>query len=274
MVVAKIDNTYTQVEQFGVSSADVVFVEQVEGGLTRLIAVFHSDLDVEVGPVRSVRTTDVQLLPAFGPKPVLVFSGGNDGVLASLHSTSVIDSSGFQGYFRSDAATGTYNLHAQLDTVVGQAGGASPARSIGFDFAGFDPRVDRGPAVRRIAAVMESGETDFSFSGGHFVRTRDGEVVSDHQGVPQAADNVLIQHVSDRPDGYVDSTGSPSYLSTTVGSGRVTLLRDGHAIDGTWRRASAGAPFDYLDPAGHPLPFKPGRTWVILAPQTASISLS
>lgn len=274
MVVAKIDNTYTQVEQFGLSSADIVFVEQVEGGLTRLIAVFHSDLDVEVGPVRSVRTTDVQLLPVFGPAPILVFSGGNDGVLASLHGTSTIDSSGFGGYFRSDAATGTYNLHANLATVAAQARGTSPVRTIGFDFVGSDPRVGRSPTVTRIAAVMQSGETDFSFRDGHFVRTRDGEVVSDHQGLPQVADNVVIQHVTDQPDGYVDSTGSPSYLSTTIGTGKVTLLRDGHAIAGSWRRTAAGLPFSYVDDAGHPLPFKPGKTWVILAPQSAAISLT
>lgn len=225
VVVAKIDNTYTRVEQFGLSSADVVFVEQVEGGLTRLIAVFHSDLDVEVGPVRSVRTTDVQMLPVFGPAPILVFSGGNDGVLASLHTTSIIDSSGFGGYFRS-------------------------------------------------AAVMQSGRTHFSFRDGHFVRTRSGNVVSDFQGRPQVADNVVIQHVTDQPDGYVDSTGSPSYLSITVGTGKITLLRDGHAIEGTWRRSAAGLPFSYTDDAGRALPFKPGKTWVILAPQSASITLS
>lgn len=274
MVVAKIDNTYTRVEQFGLSSADVVFVEQVEGGLTRLIAVFHSDLDVEVGPVRSARTTDVQMLPVFGPAPILVFSGGNNGVLASLHTTSIIDSSGFGGYFRSAAATGTYNLHANLATVAGQARGSSPARSIGFDFIGADPRVGRGPTVTRIAAVMQSGRTDFSFRDGHFVRTRSGNVVSDYQGRPQVADKVVIQHVTDQPDGYVDSTGSPSYLSITVGTGKITLLRDGHAIEGTWRRSAAGLPFSYTDDAGRALPFKPGKTWVILAPQSAAITLS
>ena len=274
VVVTKIDNTYFDTAQFGVSDADIVFVEQVEGGLTRLICVFHSDLGVEVGPVRSTRTTDLELLPVFGAKPVLVFSGANDGILNQLHETSIIDSSGFNGYFRSDAASGTYNLHANLAEVADQATDATPARYIGLTFAASDPRVAKGAPVSSIQAVMESGETDFTYSGGKFVRMRDGAVVHDYSGAVQAADNVLVMHVIDQPDGYSDSVGSPSYISSTVGSGQVTLYRDGHAVDGTWSRTAAANSFTFTDGHGGTLPMKPGHTWIILAPQTAQISTS
>lgn len=272
VLAVKIDNTYFAVPQFGVSDADVVFVEQVEGGLTRIIGVFHSTLPTEVGPVRSVRSTDAQLLPAFG-KPGLVFSGGAGGPLADLAATSVVDTSAMgDAYFRSDVATGTYNLHADLAKIAVEVKNLGPVRSIGFTFVPHSPEVLAGPKVSSIHVVMQSGTTDFAWMSGHWVRMRDGAPVSDYQGKVEGADNVLVQHVEDEPDGTVDSVGSPSYLSKTVGSGKVSLFRDGHQVNGTWKRAKASDPFTYLDNNGKPLPFKPGKTWIMLAPQTAQVS--
>ena len=216
----KIDNTYFEVPQFGVSDADIVFVEQVEGGLTRLIAVFHTTMPTEVGPVRSVRTTDAQLLPAFG-RPALVFSGGAGGPLADLAATSIVDTSAYgNAYFRSDVATGSYNLHANLTKIKSDVKGLLPARSIGFHFATISPQAAQGKHVSSLHVVMQAGTIDFRYTGGRYVRMLDGSVVSDYQGKVEATDNVLVQHIVDRPDGNFDVIGSPSYLSQTVGSGR------------------------------------------------------
>jgi len=272
VIAVKVDNTYFEVAQFGVSDADVVFVEQVEGGLTRIIAIFHSALPTEVGPVRSVRSTDAQLLPVFG-KPALVFSGGAGGPLADLAATAVVDTSGLDSaYFRSDLARGTYNLHADLTKIAAQAQGMGPVRSIGFHFEATSPEVNSGPAVKSIQVVMQEGDTDFSYTGGQFVRLRNGDPVSDYQGKLEAADNVMVMHIQDEPDGTVDSIGSPSYLSKTVGSGNVTLYRDGHSVDGTWKRAAATDAFTFADLNGKELPMKPGKTWITLAPQNAVIT--
>ncbi len=274
VIAVKIDNTYFSVAQFGISKADVVFVEQVEGGLTRLIAVFHSDLDQEVGPVRSVRTTDAELLPVFG-KPALVFSGGAPAVLKTLHGTDVVDTSGLSSaYFRSDAASGTYNLHAKLAKVSSGASGLGPVQPIGLTFTATDARVAAGASATSISVIMQSGRTDFRYTDGAYRRLISGTPATDHQGDPETADNVLVMHVTDSPDGNYDSVGSPSYLSHTVGSGSVTLSRDGHSVEGTWSRGSASEPFQFLDANGQPLPFKAGHTWIILAPQSASTTLS
>ena len=274
VIAVKIDNTYFAVPQFGVSDADIVFVEQVEGGLTRLIAVFHSTLPTEVGPVRSVRTTDAQLLPVFG-KPGLVFSGGAGGPLADLARTSIVDTSGLaQDYFRSDVASGTYNLHADLTKIAKDATGLGAVKPIGLIFAKTSAAVNTAPKVSDVTVVMEQGSTSFSYTGGHFVRMRNDAPVSDYQGKVEAADNVLVMRVKDTPDGTVDTNGQPSYLTQTVGSGGVALYRDGRAVTGTWKRTSSTGAFTFLDRKGQQLPFKPGKTWVILAPQTGVITTS
>ena len=71
VVAVKIENTAAARPQVGLGQADIVFVQEVEGAQTRLVAVYHSQLPTRVGPVRSARTTDAQLRPLFG-KPALV----------------------------------------------------------------------------------------------------------------------------------------------------------------------------------------------------------
>ena len=88
-LAVKVDNLdangETAVPQLGLLKADVVFEEIVEGNITRLVGVFHSQQPGRVGPVRSARTTDVQLLPQLG-RPLLAWSGGNAGVVRLVSS--------------------------------------------------------------------------------------------------------------------------------------------------------------------------------------------
>jgi hypothetical protein len=53
--------------------------------------------------------------------------------------------------------------------------------------------------------------------------------------------------------------------SETVGSGAVTIYRDGRRIAGRWERAKASAPLRFSDKSGDRIALKPGQTWVALA---------
>ncbi len=271
VIAAKIDNTSAGLPQYGVSDADIVYVEQVEGGLTRLMAVYHSTLPTEIGNVRSVRTTDAELLPVFGT-PALVFSGGAGGPIDALAATPVVAFSGdagSAGFWRSDARSAPYNLHANLQTVADAASGLTQPNNIGFVFAATDPRVEAAPPATSLAVQFPAARTGFSFTDGGYQLVRAGESQTDASGTPIVTDNVLFQNVDFEPDGNVDSVGSPSFISHTVGSGTFTLYRDGHALSGNWNRPAADLPTQYLDGAGQPVPFKPGKTWVALVPPVA-----
>lgn len=273
LIAAKIDNTRAGRPQFGVSKADIVYVEQVEGGLTRLLVLFRSDLPDEIGPIRSVRTTDSELLPMYGT-PGLAFSGGAGGPLEALARTPVVnlsaDSAG-AAYWRSDLATGSYNLHVNVKKLA-ETDGLGKPRSPGFVFAANDPRLKAYPIVKRLGVTMQASTVGFSYVGGAKYQMMHGENPEgyvDHDGSRVQVDNVLVQNVQDEPDGTVDSVGAPSYLSHTVGTGTFTLYRDGRAMTGTWKRTALDAPTSYLAKDGKPVMFRPGRTWVLLAPQSA-----
>lgn len=270
VIAVKIDNTSAAYPQFGIGDADIVYVEQVEGGLTRLIAIFHTDLPTQVGPVRSVRTTDVSLLQSYGA-PLLVFSGGKTAILNLLRDSPVVDTSNDSGYHRTAQRSAPYNLIADLPEIVADHPHQAAVRSNGMTFASSDPRVAAAPKVSTVTVTMIEGQTGFTYQDGSYQVSHHGSPYQDASGATVTAANVLVQHVTDAPDGFVDVLGSPSFLTQTVGTGTFTLYRDGHAISGTWKRAAAGDPTQFLDAAGKPVSFKPGKTWVVLAPQTATV---
>lgn len=275
LVAVKIDNTFPG-KQWGVAAADVVYVEMVEGNLSRLIVLFHTTLPAEVGPVRSVRTTDPDVLTAYGT-PALMFSGGAGGPLDNFASSGLVDASpGVIGsaYWRSSAASAPYNLHADVAKVSTGVSGVSTPRSPGFTFGGDYPALATQRDITRIGANFANA-ISFTFTGGVYTYTRRGSAQSDGaSGDTFQFQNVLVQHVTAEEDGTIDAVGSPSYKTHTIGSGAFTLYRDGKAVDGTWTRADAGSPTTYADAGGVPVLFKPGKTWVVLAPAQIATSES
>ncbi|MFN3865793.1 MAG: DUF3048 domain-containing protein, partial [Demequina sp.] len=97
----KIENSSEARPQSNIDTADVVFEEQVEYGISRLIAVFHSDVPETVGPIRSLRPMDPKIVGSFeGP---LVFSGAQRRFIndAAQSGTRLLaEDVGSYGFFR------------------------------------------------------------------------------------------------------------------------------------------------------------------------------
>jgi hypothetical protein len=274
VIAAKIENTNAGMPQYGVADADIIYTEQVEGGLVRLIAIYHTVLPKEVGAVRSVRSTDVQLLPSFGA-PILVYSGGATAQLRRLRASDLIATTeGAAGFWRSNVKRAPYNLHANLQRVAAQYPDKAKATSPGFDFAAHDPRLRTAAHLTDIAVTMRNGKTSFRFSKGHYRAFFWDQPYVDAVGNrPLFVDNVVVQRVDNSVrDGTIDPAGNPSYLTSTIGSGSFTLYRDGRAITGTWHRAKASEPTRCVGASGRPVPLEPGKTWVRVAPPRAGIA--
>ncbi|MBM9467051.1 DUF3048 domain-containing protein [Nakamurella leprariae] len=271
VVAVKIDNTAAGLPQYGLAQADIVVLEEVEGGMTRLMAVFHTVLPNEVGPVRSVRTTDAELLPIFGV-PILAFSGGAGGPLSALRFVGALDGSGAGRWWRSPAARAPYDLHVDVASVGASTSGWTDPLSVGWTFSAAAPAATDPRDGSRLTARFPAATQTFQWDGGRYQVGRAGTSLADASGTPVTADNVLVLRVAAEPDGTVDSVGSPSMVSHTVGTGSFTLLRDGVAVAGTWTRPALEAGLQLTDAAGAPVPLKPGRTWLVLATPGTAIS--
>ena len=276
VIAAKIDDTAPARPQIGIDAADVVYIEQAEGGLTRLVAVYASQKP-EIGPVRSVRASDPELLAQYGGIAI-VASGGAGHALEAIANSSLVDAQYGavpSAYYRSGSRYAPYNVIADLAALSGavQAGGA---KDVGFQWSAADPRLAPAPAAGRVHTAVGNTAVSFTYDGAtnRFVRVINGQAQVAASGAPVSTPNVLIQFCQVAPDyDDVDVNGSPSTYTSTLGAGRAVLFRDGHYLDGTWSRATLDAPTTFIAADGQPFLLNPGGVWVVLAGSTAPLTV-
>jgi len=259
VIAAKVENIAAARPQVGLSLADITFVEEVEGAQTRLIAVYHSRFPKRLGPVRSARSTDVQLLPLFG-KPGLVYSGANSSVQRKINNASILP---IPRSTRDHSRVAPHNVFVNL-AAIARSTKLGEASSIGWKFSDARPRGPKAPP----SINTRVGHDTFSFgysSGRYTVRWNGSRYADGDTHALTKADNVVIMKVHNHPDGNRDVLGAPSVQSDTVGKGAVTIYRDGRKMAGQWERTKASGPLRFTDESGDPIALKPGQTWVTLA---------
>jgi hypothetical protein len=267
VVAVKIDDTVPGRPSLGVQKADVIYIEEAEGGLSRMVAVFAS-AKPQVEAVRSTRQSDPELLAPYG-RIILVASGGDSGELAPLdHSRlhSSINDRGAVGFHRDLTRFAPYNLVADLATIS-SAIKADGVRNVGFNWAASDPRLARAAAAPHVNTLVGSTLVSFFWDAhaARYVRTADGRPLLTATGAQIAKPNVLVQYTqvtADHTD--LDTAGNPAMYTHTIGSGRVELFRGGRHISGTWTRRSLNTPTVFRDVHGKPLLLAPGGTFVVL----------
>lgn len=272
-LVVKIDNVAAAMPQSGINQADVVYVELVESA-TRLAAVFHSTAPAEVGPVRSMRTSDLDLLASLNG-PLFANSGGNRGTRAALAGSTLVDvgvGAASQLYYRSTGRRAPHNLYTNTQSLW----------SVGREFSdvGLPPPlfVFRGPGepINPTAVPASSIDVDYgsarvqyAWNGSGWDRTQNGNPTIDSRGVRTSPATVIVQ--STRYGRSAADSRSPE--AVTVGSGPALVFTDGHVIEATWSRQRATDVTVYSDSEGRRISILPGRTWVEL-PRPDSTSYS
>lgn len=247
--------------QYGLSPADIVFVEAVEGNLTRLMPVYQSAYPKRIEPVRSARTTDVDILPMFG-HPVLVYSGAASQIRTKLTSAPITL---YGGNRRDSSRPAPHNLYFDV-AALAQRKGLQRSKDIGFRFATSDSRLEHATKQSRFTVPVGGDRFSFAYNGTRYLPSWNGRPYTDSGagGRRVTADNVLALSVRTVPDNYKDPAGNPVYKSVTTGSGKLTLYRNGKKLTGTWHRAGTNKHFRFTDVHGRTLQLAPGKTWVLL----------
>jgi Protein of unknown function (DUF3048) N-terminal domain/Protein of unknown function (DUF3048) C-terminal domain len=264
VLAVKIDNIVVARPQTGLTRADIVYVLPVEGGLSRLMAVFSSRYPPVVGPVRSAREDDLQLLRQFG-RPAFAYSGATPRLLPYIHRTArIVDlyAGRTSGYYRDLRRIAPYNLYAHTRQLLAQAPGASTAHDIGFRFG---PPPPGGMATRSVPVSYPSASFRFTWSAakGRWLVTMDGRPAVSSGGVRLSAATVVIQHTTVRTSRFKEYGFRPPYAEST-GSGTTLVLRDGRAWAGHWSRPAADGGTTFTTASGQPMTFAPGPVWVVL----------
>jgi hypothetical protein len=274
LLAVKIENSENARPQSGMDAADIVFEELVEGGITRFMVLFHSELPAVAGPVRSARPVDVDLLSGFGASG-FAYSGARaevEGLLGSAPAVRVVE--GVDGFFRDTVRRAPHNLYIEPATVrdVVESRGARPLIDIGlvFDEAAPDgalacPASAADCAEPGAAIVVEMSR---SFRSGWTYDAAVGVYRRDQNGRPFAASgpgdigaaNVVVLATRH----YVGASGYDETDATTDGAPAL-VLRDGRRYEARWVKPTAGDLLRILTPDGDAFPLKPGPTWLHLS---------
>jgi len=271
-MVAKIDNTEKGRPQEALSQADIVYVTEIEGGFTRLAAVFHSQTPAALGPVRSGRTTDISVFSSFNT-PIFVWSGANRVHSALLRRYDMVNlGAGTRDeYFRDNERPGTYDLMTVPSVLWGIASdnGSGGTPHPHFEYrdsaTGLPPTAVPASTVR-VGYASVSSEWDWDPSLAVWRRSQDGTPHVDAQGNEVRAANVLVAEVAKVKTGMIDTAGSAVREQQFIGSGRGWVFTDGHAIEVTWTKPSLSSVATWTTADGIPVALTPGQTWVELAP--------
>jgi hypothetical protein len=274
-VVVKIDNIDDARPQTGLNGADVVYEELVEGGLTRLAAVYQAYYPSVVGPVRSGRLTDIPIVDNLN-HPVFAYAGTNGLFLPQLRAQPITDvdiGNHPELFNRVNYAAAPHNLYTDVAQLAAQSPPGSGPPSPLFTYR------PAGQAVAGAGAAPASEVTIgfpaasvawyWSASSGQWLRSQNGTADVERSGDRLSAANVIIQFVGYVDDGLATGEGlppAPIPKGELVGSGQAWILTDGAIIKGTWQRTSLTGPTTWTDMGGNPIALTPGRTWVELAP--------
>ena len=270
ILVVKIDDTRAAHPQAGLEDADLVYIEQVEGGLTRLAAVFSSKIPAVIGPVRSARISDIEILEQFG-RVAFAYSGAQKKLLPVIAAAN-LENLGAQRQSREIYANDPLRnaptammLQAQtlMQKVKEQQLPVAISKSIGWKFA---DSFDTGTAIASAKVSWPANSYDAIWS------TTDKRWLLSHSGVPNlaasgshlGASTFVIQIVSITPSEYGDKFGGVTPFTATVGSGRGYILRDGKYIAAFWNRLNPDVGTTWRTTQGEEIPFAPGQIWIAL----------
>ena len=285
-VLVKIENLpRSSRPQWGLSLADLVFEYHTEEGTTRFAALFYGNNATQVGPIRSGRLFDIELVYMY--RSQFIFGGAYRTVLAKIYQQDfakrviVEDPSTAPALYRTDSAGSHYlmlDLNA-LDEVLQRNKIDNTPQDLS-DMA-FQQEVPPGGEPANQVFVRYSGAIynrwDYDARSNKYLRYVDKDNAFSVQdetytqltdrltGQPITADNVVMVVVKNV------EVEKNIYEIRLSGTGQAYIARDGVIYEVKWYRGDADDILVLQDLQGNPFPFKPGQTWFEILSDPISI---
>ena len=274
-LTVKIENTPEALPQWGIDQADVVYEEIVNGGITRLAAIFNSQAPAKIGPVRSVRPTDTQVVWPLGG--IFAFSGGAPYAITSIETVpglklvdeDVADET--SAMYRDPNLYPPHNLFGVGPALFAIGGTPAPPpalftyRSAGEKLKGTKVAsfVVNFPSIYPVTWTWDATSQSWD-------RTLFGKADVAGTGVRESPKNVVVMYVN-----YVNVIGTLNSYADLQGSGTADIFTDGKEVTGTWSRgASMSDIITYQNAKGASIDLTPGQTWVEILDDGAALNVT
>jgi Protein of unknown function (DUF3048) N-terminal domain/Protein of unknown function (DUF3048) C-terminal domain len=269
VLVTKMDNTASSAPQIGLSKADMVVEELVEGGLTRLAAFYYSSIPANVGPVRSMRASDIDIVSPVHAS--VVTSGAAAKTIALIHQAKIpFFGEGSKGMYRSTQRQAPYNLFVHLNTVAATAKSkaATPPDYLSWGSAKDFPK---GVKATHIQAQFSGGHTtQWQYTNGTYHNLNSNAPAGDQF----PATNVLVLRVKEGNAGYLDPAGNPVPRTLLTGQGKAMLFHGGKLVTATWHKGTQPTAKITLTTKKGQLKVPAGHTWIELVPLSGNVTFT
>jgi hypothetical protein len=286
-LAVKIGNDPASRPQSGLDQADIVYEEMAEGGITRYLAVYQCQNAPSIGPVRSVRWDDWNILEPYR-QAILAYSGGiNPWTQEAATLPWIYNANGSvyptaNAYYRYNSSSlpaslgAPYNYYTSTKALWGLFPGAKTLPPRLFKFSKTAPAGAKGG---KAASIPFSGASPvvwkWSQTDGQYLRFYNDKPDVDPAGNQIHTTNVVIQIVKTRMGPYNESgPDSRDVESLTVGSGTVYVLRNGLVEKGTWDRRGPKNITKFTFPDGKPITLARGTTWWEIVPDYITVSIT
>jgi hypothetical protein len=270
VLVVKIDDTADAHPQIGLEDADIVYIEQVEGGLTRLAAIFSSHIPILIGPVRSARISDIELLAQYGHVG-LSYSG------AQKRMRPVIDAANLQDLGAQNHSSIIYTndltrippyamvLRADLlmQFIKDHNLTIDKSKKMGWNFGGAPMGGTKISSVH-LSWPANSYDAHWSKSEGRWLLDHAHLPDISASGIRLGPTTLIIQNVSITDSIYKDKVGGVTPFSQTVGTGTGYILRDGKYFEASWSRPDSLSGTTWRTMDGREIAFPKGQIWIAL----------
>jgi len=274
-LLVKVENSnLVRGTQRGLQEADILYEVVVEGGITRYIAVYNSQLPEEILPVRSARETDVPIVTPYGG--LFAFSGAQQPFVAALRNAgNQLLEEGVSGMSRFPGLSAPHNVVVDPEVLLGQANSSRitpPNNTMDFAMDAVDSSAGLfGTPVETVDVRMSNIQRSvfkWDAENGMFMRYDGDNPSVQANGEQIGATNLILIEATYQPSSLAGVSGDvPTAILT--GSGDAVFAANGQYIEGTWQKAGAADPFTFLDSEGQPVVFAPGNTFVQVVPAMA-----
>lgn len=276
VIAVKFDDTTYAHPQEGVESADVVFITQVEAGLTRLMGIYSSTYPEILGPVRSARISDIDILAQFG-RVGFVYSGAQIKLRPVLAQSGLVNLSAERNpptiYFNDSTRNAPYAMMVRLPLLLEKSDEVAQVKSVGWEH-GEISQFALPVTGARVSWPNASYELIWNQEKEKFNLNFDGRPNLAQSGEHLGSNMMLVQLVKIAPSEYGDKFGGVTPKSDVVGTGDAFLFRDGTVTKISWSRTSPTAPTTWLLENGEVAKFATGQTWIFLTDKAPEISFS
>ena len=271
LLAVKIDDTSAAHPQVGSGSADVIYIEQVEGGLTRLAAIFTSKVPALIGPVRSARISDIEILAQYG-RVGFAYSGAQSKMRPVLTAANLENMSAERNppsIYQTDT-TRFSPTNMMVDaaallkkTIEVEGKKIDTVKSVGWQF-GDVSKLAKKVTNFEVKWPASRYSATWSKTEKRWLLSYNGQPNLDSTGRQLGSPNFVIQKVAITNSIYKDKVGGITPMSNTVGSGTGYLLRDGKVVPINWQRPSAEVGTIWTLSDGKVANFADGQVWIAL----------